>query len=296
MWLSGLRLVIVGVICCGDMLMVVLLSGDVLCVCVFFCFWKFLMFFFVMYFSLVDCCVLIIGGVSGIGVGFVEYFVCQGVCVVFFDIDDVGVWQVLDGLVDVLYVLVYLCCDFIDVVVLQVVIVVVCECIGLIVVLVNNVVNDVCYVLVDIDVVGFECNVVVNLCYQIFVIQVVLLDMQVLGGGLIICLGFIGWMKKNGGYLLYVMVKVVVCGFVNGMVCELGQQYICINGLIFGWVIIEKQCVFWLDVEGEVEICCVQCMLGYFMVEDFVCMVLFFVVDDSCMCIGQDFIVDGGWV
>jgi NAD(P)-dependent dehydrogenase (short-subunit alcohol dehydrogenase family) len=39
-----------------------------------------------------------------------------------------------------------------------------------------------------------------------------------------------------------------------------------------------------------------QCMPGFLMAEDLARAALFLAADDSRMCTGQDFIVDGGWV
>lgn len=251
---------------------------------------------FASYPSLVDRSVLITGGASGIGAGFVEHFARQGARVAFLDVDDAGARQVLEQLTDVSHAPVYLHCDLTDVAALQATIAAARARIGPIAVLVNNAANDVRHALADIDVAGFERSVAVNLRHQVFATQAVLPDMQALGSGSIICLGSTGWMKKNGGYPLYAMAKAAVRGFVNGMARELGQQHIRINGLIPGWVITEKQRALWLDAEGEAEIRRVQCMPGYLMADDLARMALFLAADDSRMCTGQDFIVDGGWV
>ena len=52
----------------------------------------------------------------------------------------------------------------------------------------------------------------------------------------------------------------------------------------------------WLDAGGEAEIARVQCLPGYLMADDLARAALFLAADDSRMCTGQDFIVDGGWV
>ncbi len=251
---------------------------------------------FATYPSLVDRNVLITGGASGIGASFVEHFARQGARVAFLDVDDAGARQVLDALGEAPHAPLYLHCDLTDVAALRAAIATARECIGPIAVLVNNAANDVRHALAAVDVAAFERNVAVNLRHQIFATQAVLPDMQLLGGGSIICLGSTGWMKKSGGYPLYAMAKAAVRGFVNGMARELGQQHIRINGLIPGWVITEKQRALWLDAEGEAEIRRVQCMPGYLMAEDLARMALFLAADDSRMCTGQDFIVDGGWV
>jgi NAD(P)-dependent dehydrogenase (short-subunit alcohol dehydrogenase family) len=251
---------------------------------------------FATYPSLVDRSVLVTGGASGIGASFVEHFARQGARVAFFDVDDAGAQQLLAGLGEVRHVPVYRHCDVTDVAALQTAIDEARAAIGPIAVLVNNAANDVRHELADIDVAAFERNVAVNLRHQIFATRAVVPDMRALGGGSIICLGSTGWMKKNAGYPLYAMAKAAVRGFVNGMARELGHQHIRINGLVPGWVITEKQRKLWLDAEGEAEIARVQCMPGYLMADDLARMALFLAADDSRMCTGQDFIVDGGWV
>jgi NAD(P)-dependent dehydrogenase (short-subunit alcohol dehydrogenase family) len=245
--------------------------------------------------SLVDRNVLITGGASGIGASFVEHFAQQGARVAFLDIDDAAAQALIDSLADARHAPHYLHCDVTDADALQAAIRDARNRIGKISVLLNNAANDVRHQLADIDAAGFERNVAVNLRHQILATQAIIPDMRQLGGGSIICLGSTGWMKKNGGYPLYAMAKAAVRGFVNGMARELGQQHIRINGLTPGWVITEKQRALWLDEEGEAEIKRVQCMPGYLMADDIARMALFLAADDSRMCTGQDFIVDGGW-
>lgn len=246
--------------------------------------------------SLAGRSVLITGGASGIGAAFVEHFVRQGARVAFLDVDDGHAAALCDELRDAAHRPHYLHCDLTDLAAMQAAIAQARQRIGPVAVLVNNAANDVRHALADIHTADFERNVAVNLRHQIFATQAVIPDMRELGGGSIICLGSTGWMKKNGGYPLYAMAKAAIRGFVNGMARELGHQHIRINGLIPGWVITERQRALWLDDEGEAEIKRVQCMPGYLMAEDLARMALFLGADDSRMCTGQDFIVDGGWV
>jgi NAD(P)-dependent dehydrogenase (short-subunit alcohol dehydrogenase family) len=246
--------------------------------------------------SLRDRSVLISGGATGIGAAFVEHFARQGARVAFLDRDEAGAQALLATLEDVTHAPHFLPCDVTDLAALQRAIAAARKQIGPIAVLVNNAANDARHALDDIDAAAFERNVAVNLRHQIFATQAVIPDMHGLGGGSIICLGSTGWMKKNAGYPLYAMAKAAIHGFVNGMARELGQQRIRINALVPGWVITEKQRTLWLDAEGEAEIARVQCMPGYLMADDLARMALFLGADDSRMCTGQDFIVDGGWV
>ena len=246
--------------------------------------------------SLRDRSVLISGGATGIGAAFVEHFARQGAKVAFLDMDEAGAQALLATLNDVAHTPHFLPCDVTDLAALQRAIVEAREHLGPIAVLVNNAANDVRHALADVDAAAFERNVAVNLRHQVFATRAVIPDMQRLGGGAIICLGSTGWMKKNAGYPLYAMAKAAVHGFVNGMARELGQQHIRINALVPGWVITEKQRALWLDAEGEAEIARKQCLPGHLQAQDLANAALFLAADDSRMCTGQDFIVDGGWV
>jgi D-xylose 1-dehydrogenase len=251
---------------------------------------------FATYPSLVDRSVLITGGASGIGASFVEHFARQGARVAFLDVDDTSAVSLCASLGDMRHAPFYLHCDLTHLDALQAAIATARQHIGPIGVLINNAANDARHALADVDAQAFERNIAVNLRHQIFATQAVIPDMRQLGGGSIICLGSTGWMKKNGGYPLYAMAKAAVHGFVNGMARELGQQRIRINSLVPGWVITEKQARLWLDDAGREEIERFQCMPGLLMAEDLARAALFLAADDSRMCTGQDFIVDGGWV
>jgi D-xylose 1-dehydrogenase len=251
---------------------------------------------FATYPSLAGRSVLITGGATGIGAAFVTHFARQGSRVVFLDIDDDGAASLCTSLADAVHPPHYLHCDLTDLDALQAAIARARELIGPIAVLVNNAANDARHALGDIDAAGFERNVAVNLRHQVFATQAVVADMQQLGGGSIICLGSTGWMKKNDGYPLYAMAKAAVRGFVNGMARELGRHRIRINALVPGWAITEKQERLWLDDAGRDEIARLQCMPGFLRADDLARAALFLAADDSRMCTGQDFIVDGGWV
>jgi len=246
--------------------------------------------------SLSGRAVLITGGATGIGASFVEHFARQGARVAFLDIDDAGAQALIAALGDVEHTPVYLRCDVTDLDALQGAIAKARESIGSIGVLVNNAANDVRHEFGKTTPADFERNIAVNLRHQYFATQAVADDMRALGGGSVICLGSTGWMIKNAGYPMYAMAKSAVHGLVNGLARELGRERIRINALVPGWVITEKQKRLWLDDEGEAQIARAQCLPGHLQPEDLARMALFLAADDSHMCTGQDFIVDGGWV
>jgi NAD(P)-dependent dehydrogenase (short-subunit alcohol dehydrogenase family) len=250
---------------------------------------------FATYPSLVDRAVLISGGATGIGAAFVTHFAQQGARVAFLDIDENGAAALRAALPETRHAPMFLRCDVTDVEALRTSIAEASSHIGKISVLVNNAANDRRHRLQDTTPEEFEQSIAVNLRHQYFATQAVVPGMRELGGGSVICLGSTGWMIKNAGYPMYAMAKSAVHGLVNGLARELGKDRIRINALVPGWVITDKQRELWLDEAGEREIQQKQCMPGYLSADDLARAALFLGADDSRMCTGHDFIVDGGW-
>ncbi|MEX1828237.1 SDR family NAD(P)-dependent oxidoreductase [Luteibacter sp. CQ10] len=251
---------------------------------------------FATYPSLLDRTVLITGGASGIGESFVAHFAAQGAKVAFLDIAEDAGTALAARLADSRHAPLFIRCDLTDVDALRDAVARVRDAFGPVGVLVNNAANDVRHEIADTSVDDFDRSIATNLRHQYFATQAVMPDMRLAGEGSIICLGSTGWMKKNAGYPMYATAKAAIVGFVYGMARELGHDRIRINCLVPGWVITDKQRELWLDDEGEAEIRRVQCLPGHLMPEDLARMALFLAADDSRMCTGQNFIVDGGWV
>ncbi|HET7330345.1 SDR family oxidoreductase [Dyella sp.] len=250
---------------------------------------------FATYPSLVDRSVLITGGATGIGAAFVAHFAQQGARVAFLDIDENGAALLRNAVTKVRHDPLFIRCDITDLRALKEAINQASALIGTIGVLINNAANDRRHHLQNSTPEEFDRNIAVNLRHQYFATQAVVPGMRELGGGSIVCLGSIGWMIKNAGYPMYAMAKSAVHGLVNGLARELGQDRIRINALVPGWVITEKQRELWLDAAGEEEIRRKQSMPGHLHADDLARAALFLAADDSGMCTGQDFIVDGGW-
>lgn len=245
--------------------------------------------------SLVGRSVLITGGASGIGAGFVQHFAQQGAKVAFLDVDATAAQHLLDGLGDVARQPLFIACDLTDPQALGKAIAQARASIGPIEVLVNNAANDVRHGFAQTTPGDFDASIAVNLRHHYFATQAVVDDMKALGGGSVICLGSISWMIKSSGYPMYTTAKAAIHGLVAGLARELGQHRIRINCLVPGWVITEKQRRLWLDAAGEAEIARSQCLPGHLVAEDLARVALFLAADDSRMITGKDFIVDGGW-
>lgn len=246
--------------------------------------------------SLTDRAVLVTGGATGIGAAFVTAFAQQGAKVAFLDVDTDGATDLVARLGSPRHVPQFRRCDVTDLAALAATIGDLRGQVGPIAVLVNNAANDARQRIETTTGEEFDHSMSVNLRHQYFAIQAVLEDMRRLGGGSIICLGSTGWMEKNPDYPLYATAKAAVHGLVNGLARSLGKDHIRINCLVPGWVITAKQKRLWLDAAGEAEIARMQCLPGHLEPADLARAALFLAADDSRMCTGQSFIVDGGWV
>lgn len=246
--------------------------------------------------SLRERSVLVSGGATGIGAAFVEHFARQGAKVAFLDMDDAGAKALQASLRDAPHAPTFVHCDVTDLDALHQAIDAARAQIGPIAVLVNNAANDVRHAIGSTTPEAFDRSIAVNIRHHYFSTQAVLPDMRALGGGSVICLGSIGWMKKNGAYPLYAIAKAAVHGLVNGLARELGKDRIRINALVPGWTITDKQRRLWLDADGEAEIKRMQCIPDFVLADDLARMALFLAADDSRICTGQSYIVDGGWV
>ncbi|HEV3106054.1 MAG TPA: SDR family oxidoreductase [Trinickia sp.] len=246
--------------------------------------------------SLADRAVFITGGATGIGASFVEPFAAQGARVAFCDIDASAGEALADALGDARHRPLFLACDLTDIDALRSAVADAQSALGPIAVLVNNAANDARHAIADVTPESFDAGIAVNLRHQFFAAQAVAEDMKRAGGGSIINLGSISWMRKTGGMPVYVTAKAAIAGLTRGLARDLGPFGIRVNTLVPGWVMTEKQKRLWLDEAGRRALKEGQCLDGELLPEDIARMALFLAADDSRMITGQDFIVDGGWV
>jgi NAD(P)-dependent dehydrogenase (short-subunit alcohol dehydrogenase family) len=221
---------------------------------------------FARYPSLAARSVLVTGGASGIGADLVEQFVLQGARVGFSDI------AALDAAIETIR-----------------------RSIGPITVLLNNAANDERHGIEQTTPESWDAGIAVNLKHQFFAARNVARDMKAAGGGSIVNFGSISWMLKQGGMPVYTTSKAAVQGLTRSLARDLGPFNIRVNTLVPGWVMTDKQLRHRLDAQGRAEIARGQCLQQPLLPEHIARMALFLAADDSAMCTGQDFVVDGGW-
>jgi NAD(P)-dependent dehydrogenase (short-subunit alcohol dehydrogenase family) len=250
---------------------------------------------FATYPSLRDRAVLITGGASGIGAAHVAHFAAQGARVAFLDIADDAAVELAGRLAEEGHPKpLYQRCDLHDIAALKLAITELANELGPFSVLVNNAANDQRHAWQDVTPEYWDERMQVNLRHQFFAIQAVAPMMQSLGGGSIVNFGSISWRNGQGGMPAYTTAKAGIEGLTRGRARDLGPDNIRVNCVIPGWVMTERQIELWLTPEAEAELMLRQALKARLMPDDLARMVLWLAADDSRMCTGQAWVVDGG--
>jgi NAD(P)-dependent dehydrogenase (short-subunit alcohol dehydrogenase family) len=246
---------------------------------------------FAQYPSLKGRVVLITGGASGIGASMVEHFAAQGCRAAFLDVDREGGPKVAERTGSL-----FLPCDLRDIAALRAAIGEVRAKLGPVTVLVNNAARDDRHGWETVEPDYWDERMQTNLRHQFFCAQAVAPMMIEAGGGSIINLGSVSWMKAQGGMPAYTTAKAAIRGLTRGLARDLGPNRIRVNEVVPGWIFTERQLEKWATPEAEAENMARQCLKERLYPPDIARMVLWLAADDSRMVTAQHFVVDGGTV
>lgn len=251
---------------------------------------------FATYPSLRDQTVCITGGATGIGASFVRLFVAQGARVAFLDIDDSAGGNLVDLLSDEHITPAYVHCDVRNTDHLQSAIGEICRDVGPISVLINNAANDERHSSA-ITAEYWDASMAVNLRHFFFACQAVYPFMKAGQAGSIINLGSVTWLLGMPDLPAYSTAKAAIHGLTRTLAREFGADGIRVNEICPGAVWTEKQRMHGFDenqlrdlIKGK------QSLHQVIQADDVGRMALFLASNDSAMCTGQQFIVDGGWI
>jgi len=247
------------------------------------------------YSSLKDKVVFVLGGSTGIGATLVKEFAKQGSKVAFVGRNEEASNELIESLKECSFVPKFYKCDITDTNSLENVIAEVIKSIGEISVLLNNAANDERHEFLDTTHEYFDWEYQTNLKPHVFTAKAVIKSMIKLGGGSVINVGSIGWMRKNEKTILYGVFKSSLHGLTHGLAKRFGKDRIRVNTLVPGWTMTKKQIEVHLDEEGEKKIKEGQCLPDKVLPEDIANAALFLASDDSKMITSQDIVVDGGW-
>ncbi|MBR0750960.1 SDR family oxidoreductase [Bradyrhizobium jicamae] len=240
--------------------------------------------------------VLITGGASGIGAAFVRAFAAQGTRVGFLDIDaEAGEALVKEVAATSDTAPLFVPCDLLDIDALRAAIATVHKSLGDAAVLVNNAANDQRQVLAEVTPAEFDWMIGVNFKHVFFAAQAVVPQMQARGGGSIINMSSIAWMRGAPGLPAYAAAKAAIVGFTNSLARLVGPDRIRVNAIAPGMVITERQRRLWYpDEKAIAELRTRQMIPDAVTPEDIARMALFLASDDSQRITRQCFQVDAG--
>ena len=185
-------------------------------------------------------------------------------------------------------------CDVRDIDALRAAIASAGEIFGPVRVLVNNAARDDRHRMEDVTPAYWDDNLAVNLRHHFFAAQAVAPQMAAAGGGSIINLGSISWMRGRPAMVAYTTSKAAISGMTRVLARELGERNIRVNALVPGAIHTSRQEALWDSPASVQEFIDQQC-LKFRLSEDDVARAALFLASDAARGItGVNLIVDAG--
>jgi NAD(P)-dependent dehydrogenase (short-subunit alcohol dehydrogenase family) len=247
---------------------------------------------FAAYPSLAGRVAFVSGGGSGIGAAIVTRLAEQGCKVAFCDVADEPS-QVLVASLSPAAVR-YRRCDVRDIDALRAVLAGVAAEWGAITILVNNAARDDRHTVESVTPEYWDNATAVNLRHHFFAAQAVAPGMASAGGGSIINLGSVSWMRGTSGMVAYTTSKAAINGLTRTLAREFGPRNIRVNSLVPGAIDTPRQRALWVKPELEQEFLAQQCLKFRLNEDDVARAVLFLASDDARGITGHNLIVDAG--
>lgn len=242
--------------------------------------------------------VLVTGGAAGIGAAMVEAFAAQQAKVAFVDRDREAGERLRDAVSRKLGEQVHFrSCDLVDIAASRTAVNELSEATGAFACLVNNAGHDGFHEFATVTTEYFDDRIAVNLRHQFFMAQAVAPAMAKAGGGSIINLGSVSWMMGAAKVAVYAAAKAAVEGLTRSLARELGPQRIRVNSIAPGWVLTERQLAKGAADPGKFDAYLDrQCLKEHLEPRDVAELALWLAADESRMCTGHTWFVDGGVV
>ncbi len=232
------------------------------------------------------------GGGSGIGASIVAHLARQGCRVAFCDVADDAAAALVAGLAPASAH--YYRCDVRDIAALRETLARAGSELGPITILVNNAARDDRHRMEDVSPEYWDDCLATNLRHHFFAIQAVAPQMAAAGGGAIVNMGSVSWMRGRPELAGYTTSKAAIRGLTRTLARELGARNIRVNGVVPGAVATERQAKLWASPAKVREFIGLQCLKYRLEADDVARAVLFLVSDEARGCTGHDLIVDAG--
>lgn len=229
---------------------------------------------------------LVTGGASGIGGEIVRQLTMQGAAVTYLDLAE-GEFEYPTAR--------FLRCDMRDIDQVKAAVQTVGAESGRIDILVNNAARDDRIPFDQVDVDRWDEQINVNVRHHFFTTQAAAPWMRGAGGS-VVNMGSISAHIDLRDLAGYVTAKAGIEGLTRLLAKELGADRIRVNCVIPGWIMTERQLRDWVTPEAEMLIESSQALAEKLGPDDVARLVLWLAADDSRLCTGQRWIVDGGWM
>ncbi len=245
--------------------------------------------------SLRDRLVFVSGGSSGIGAELVRAFSAQGARVAFCGTKPDGGAALIDQVASAGHPPPwYGACDVRDAAGYQALLRRVIDAMGPIRVLVNNAGRDDRHAMEDVTPEFWDDRIALNLKHYFFAIQAVAPGMAASGGGSVVNMGSVSWMRGRPNLVGYTTAKAGILGLTRTLARELGPRNIRVNALVPGAIVTERQTKLHGETESDREFLDAQCLKIRLDAGHVARATLFLAADDSDGMTGQHVLVDAG--
>jgi NAD(P)-dependent dehydrogenase (short-subunit alcohol dehydrogenase family) len=244
--------------------------------------------------SLRERVVFVSGGSSGIGAELVRAFALQGAKVAFCGTKPDGGRALIDELHGAAHPPWYASCDVRDVAAYQALLSRVAAELGPVRVLVNNAGRDDRHAMEDVTSEFWDERIALNLKHYFFAIQAVAPGMAAAGGGSIVNMGSVSWMRGRPNLVGYTTAKAGILGLTRTLARELGPRGIRVNALVPGAIVTERQTTLHRDAAADQAFLDQQCLKVRLDSGHVARATLFLAADDSDGMTGQHVLVDAG--
>lgn len=241
------------------------------------------------YASLKDESVVVTGGASGIGAELVRAFAAQEARVAFLDIDEAN-----GAAIAAETGAAFEPCDVTDIPALRAVLARIEARQDGVRVLVNNAGKDDRHALETVEPDYWRRALALNLDHQFFATQALAPGMAARGGGSVILLGSISWMRGRPGFVGYTTAKAAINGMTRTLARELGPSGVRVNCLVPGAILTERQEKLWLTPELNQQFIDLQALKFRLDASHVARLALFLASRESAGCTGANFVVDAG--
>lgn len=239
--------------------------------------------------------VFISGGSSGIGAELVRAFAGQGAQVAFCGTKEGGGDALAAELQAAgLAAPWYAACDVRDVPAYQAVLARAGAELGPIRVLVNNAGRDDRHAMEDVTPDYWDDRLALNLKHYFFAIQAVAPMMAAAGGGSVINMGSVSWMRGRPNLVGYTTAKAGILGLTRTLARELGARNIRVNAIVPGAIVTDRQTALHRDAAADQAFLDAQCLKIRLDAGHVARPTLFFAADDADGITGQHVLVDAG--